>query len=74
MYYDDLRYFFSNKLKELIKKKGITQQALADAADSSKTTISRYVNGQALPSYYTLFKLAEALDCSVQDFFPGGLS
>lgn len=71
-YCNDIYYlgYFSNKLKQMIKKKGITQKHLAEQTGAGQTTISRYVNAQGLPGYNMLYRLAEALDCSVNEFFP----
>lgn len=72
MIYCEIRMevYFSNKLRKLIKKKNITQKALAELAGIGEPTISRYVNGQGLPGYPILYKLSKALDCSVNEFFP----
>ena len=67
---NELTNYFSNVLFHLIQKKGITQKELAELIGSGQTTISRYVNGYGLPNYYMLYRLALALDCSVETFFP----
>ncbi len=52
-------------LKELRKKKNITQIRLSIAAEVSQETISAYESGKALPSADTLMKIADFLDTSV---------
>lgn len=61
---------FSKTLRHKLIEKGITQKQLAEQIGSGQTTISRYVNAQGLPNYYTLYSLSKALNCSVDDFFP----
>ena len=43
-YCNDIYYlgYFSNKLKQMIKNKGITQKHLAEQTGAGQTTISRY--------------------------------
>ncbi len=53
------------KLKELRKKKNITQIRLSIAAEVSQETISAYESGKAFPSANTLIKIADFLDTSV---------
>ncbi len=52
-------------LKELRKKKNITQIRLSIAAEVSQETISAYESGKALPSADTLIKIADFLDTSI---------
>ena len=76
MYYTDeyLLDYFSKVIKHKLIEKGITQKQLAEYIGSGETTVSRYVNAKGLPGYYMLYRLTIALDCSVSDFFPRGLS
>lgn len=55
------------KLKLLRSKKGLSQQALADAIDVAPKTIGRYERGESGPRGETLRKLAEVLNTSVED-------
>ena len=50
---------FSNKLKELRKKKGITQEELANSIFVSRSVIAKYESGAALPTRENAQKLAE---------------
>ena len=52
---------FENRIKELRKEKGLTQQELADRIGASKSAISMYEKGNRRPS----FDIADALS----DFF-----
>ena len=50
-----------NKIKEVLEKKNISQQWLANKAEITYASINMYVNGKREPSLETLVKIAEAL-------------
>ena len=52
-------------LKKARKKKGLTQQKLADLAQTTKSSISDYEKGKAAPRADTLVNIAKALDVSL---------
>lgn len=58
---------FGNRLKELRKAKGYTQQSLAEKADIDEKHLSRVENGKYFPTYTTLNKLLNALGVSVEE-------
>jgi transcriptional regulator with XRE-family HTH domain len=53
---------FGRRLRELRKKRGMTQEALAEAADLSGNYISDLELGLKVPSLTILVRLSEALD------------
>lgn len=53
------------KLKELRQKKGISQQALADAVGVSQQSVNKYENHNVEPDIHTLIALADYFDTSV---------
>ena len=53
---------FGRRLRELRKAKGLTQEALAEAADLSGNYISDLELGLKVPSLTILVRLSEALD------------
>lgn len=55
------------KIQELRKKQGLTQEELAEKTGISARTIQRIENGEVDPRTYTLNKLAEALETSVDE-------
>ena len=57
-------------LKEILSEKKITGKDLAKRVGLTETSISRIVNGGQLPKLETLFKIANALDVNIRDFFP----
>lgn len=57
-------------LKEILSEKKITGKDLAERVGLTETSISRIVNGSQLPKLETLFKIANALDVNIRDFFP----
>lgn len=54
-------------VKKLRKAKGMTQKELGAKCDISESMVSNLESGKKSPSFETLLKLAEALDCSVAD-------
>ena len=60
---------FAFRLRSLMGRKGITQDILADAIDSTQAMISRYVRGETIPSVIVARKIAKVLDCSIDDLF-----
>lgn len=58
---------FSERLKQLRKEKGLSQQELADILCVVRQTISKWEKGLSLPDAEMLVKLAEALGVSVNE-------
>jgi transcriptional regulator with XRE-family HTH domain len=59
-----------NNLKLLRSQKGLSQQKLADLIGTSQQSIHKYENGISEPDIYTLKKLSEVFDTSV-DYIVG---
>ena len=56
-----------NNIKEILKKKGITQKELAAMIGMSEVGISKAINGSA--THVTLDKIAKALNVSKEDLY-----
>ena len=52
-----------------MNRKWVTQEELARRINSTQPMVSRYLTGQSIPSALTLKKIADALDCNVNDFY-----
>ena len=52
----------TQRKKELISKKGISQKQLAKISGLTESTISHYVRGERIPRGVNLIKIAKALD------------
>ena len=63
----ELLKIFSKNLKEMLKESDMKQEELADEIGISQAMISRYITGQSLPGILTLVKIADVLDCLVDD-------
>ena len=59
------------RLAELRKRKGITQEKLAEKTDLSNNYISNIENNRSIPSIETLTKLCDALDITPNDVLLG---
>ncbi|MGR4860035.1 helix-turn-helix transcriptional regulator [Bacteroides pyogenes] len=57
-----------NRIKELLKLKGITQKELAKAVGKSEISISKYANGEKLSSK-TELAIADFLGVSIKDLY-----
>ena len=56
---------FSNVLYNLLQQKGITQRMLAEMANTTEATISRYLtNARRMPRADLVISIANALDVS----------
>lgn len=58
-----------NRLSELRKQKGITQEELSDQLAVSRQTISSLEKGRYNPSIVLAFKLARLFHVSIEDIF-----
>lgn len=67
---DRLKKFVGSRIRELRKKKKLTQKELGEKIGVKDNTITSYEKGVNQLNQETLFKLARALDCRVDDFFP----
>ncbi len=58
-----------NKLEEIRKERGITQEELADKLEVSRQTISSLENGRYNPSIMLAFKIAHFFNLSIEEIF-----
>ena len=56
-------------LKQIRESKGLTQEELAASVGLTRNSISQYETGRAFPSAPVMFKLAHALDTTVDVLF-----
>lgn len=61
---------FSVRLRELIQKRNITQQELAERADCTQSAISKMLTRNCRPQKKTIFKLAAALTVEPTELWP----
>ena len=58
-----------NRLEEIRKDRGVTQEELAAALEVSRQTIGSLENGRYNPSILLAFKLARYFQMSIEDIF-----
>lgn len=58
-----------NRIRELRKEKGISQEKLAFNAELDRTYVAGVESGKRNPSIKSLEKILVALDVSFEDFF-----
>ncbi len=66
---EELYKLIGRKIVTLRKAKSMSQEKLADASELDRTHIGFIEQGRRRPTIETLYKLSEALDCEVEDFF-----
>lgn len=64
----ELLELFSKNLRRMMKEDNIRQEELSNEIGVSQQMISRYMNGQSIPSFITVVKIADALFCSLDEF------
>lgn len=58
-----------NKLEEIRKEKGITQEELAKALEVSRQTVGSLENGRYNPSIILAFKIARYFNLTIEEIF-----
>ncbi|KAF1081981.1 MAG: SOS-response repressor and protease LexA [Candidatus Rifleibacterium amylolyticum] len=58
---------FMKILKELLKKKGFTQQALAELIEVPQSTLASWISGKGTPKHDNLVKLSQGLGVSPEE-------
>ena len=58
-----------NNLEELRKSASLTQQDLSNSAEVSRKSINAIENGIYVPSTVLALKIANTLECKVEDLF-----
>ena len=58
-----------NKLEDIRKEKGITQEELANVLEVSRQTIGSLENGRYNPSIILAFKIAKYFGLTIEDIF-----
>lgn len=55
------------RIKKICEMRGISRYALAKAADVSKSALNELISGKTKPYVYTLYKICNALDVSIEE-------
>ena len=58
-----------NKLEEIRRERGITQEELANVLEVSRQTIGSLENGRYNPSIILAFKIAKYFGLTIEDIF-----
>lgn len=65
---------FGDRLREIRRKRGISQEKLADLAGLHRTYVSGVERGERNISLLNIERLAIALDVAMSDLMPGAAS
>ncbi len=66
---DEIIFQIGNRIKEIRKKRGLTQAKLAEKINVDPKYISRLETGNSTPSIATIAKLSDTLDVEMFNFF-----
>lgn len=64
---EDFKRYFSRKLYRMMRHKSYIQNDISEMTGISTSSLTKYMNGIAIPSAYNLWLIANALDCSVDE-------
>ena len=59
----------NNAVRDMRKKRNLTQEALANIVNISRTHLSEIENGNAVPSVFVAQRIAKALKVKVESIF-----
>ena len=62
---------FGEKLQELRKKKGLTQEELAEALYVSRTAVSKWESGRGYPNIDSLKEISKFFSVSIDELLSG---
>ena len=62
---------FNEKLHELRKSKGMTQEELADALYVSRTAVSKWESGRGYPNIESLKEISKYFSVSIDELLSG---
>ena len=68
----DEKRLIGNRIKELRRKKGLSQEEFAEKAETSQNYLSRMERGTENPTLDMLIKLAHALEVEMWEMFDFG--
>ena len=66
---EQIKKEFKDRLIVMMDRKNINEEKLAKKVGTTQPMISRYISGKSLPNIITAKKIANALGCSLDDFF-----
>ncbi len=64
---EEWMFEFKTNLREMMESKFMSQKELADKVGVAQVTISNYVRGERMPTFYMMKKLVKALGCRIED-------
>lgn len=62
---------FSEKLRQIRKEKGLSQEELSDLVDVSRQSVSKWESGQAYPEIEKLIILSDLFEVSMDELIKG---
>ena len=65
------KYRFGKNLYDMLQEKGKNSVWLSDETDIHETSISNYINGKVLPNAVNFYKIARALDTTMDALMEG---
>ena len=69
----EMKKFLRKNLKSERAQEGLTQKQLAEKCGIGKQTLFQYESGYRFPSVFTLWKIAKALGCYMDELIEGDM-
>jgi transcriptional regulator with XRE-family HTH domain len=61
----------SKRIADIRRQKGFTQERLAEESEIDRVALANIETGRRRPTVTTLYKLSQALNIKVEEFFKG---
>ena len=61
---------FADNLRDIMNEVGINQRELAEVANLTEATVSRYLNKRRIPDLKSLVNICYVLECELSDLIP----
>ena len=65
---NEFRKTFGSNLQKMLPYSGLTKGELAEKVGITNTMLSRYIRGNATPSMFIASKIADVLNCTLDEF------
>tara|TARA_Y100001963_G_C6415817_1_gene280505 strand:+ start:127 stop:357 length:231 start_codon:yes stop_codon:yes gene_type:complete len=65
-----MRIKMKNNIKKYLGENGLKSNWIAEQLDCHPTEVSNWISGRRVPSLSRAVRLANLLNCSVEDLFP----
>ena len=65
----NLAFELSLRIKTIMNRKNISEKELSELTEIHQSTLNRYLKGETAPNAISIRKIAQSLNCRIDDFF-----